>query len=248
MRLKGKVALVTGGNKGIGAAVVRRFASEGARVWSGDIVTDKTNNFSDDLADKTETIVHETLDVTSHDSWQLIINKIVQETGKIDILVNNAGIYDRRSIEETTEEQFDKMLAVNTKGPFLGIKLALEALKASGNASIVNLSSTAGLRGSFAVHYGASKGALRLMTKSIASTYAKDGIRCNSVHPGPIDTEMGHTAVPPDQLEERLYQRIPMGRFGTAEEVANVILFLASDESSFVTGSEVVVDGGATSK
>ena len=239
MRLKGKVALVTGGNKGIGAAVVRRFASEGARVWSGDIVTDKTNNFSDDLADKTETIVHETLDVTSHDSWQLIINKIVQETGKIDILVNNAGIYDRRSIEATTEEQFDKMLAVNTKGPFLGIKLALEALKASGNASIVNLSSTAGLRGSFAVHYGASKGALRLMTKSIASTYAKDGIRCNSVHPGPIDTEMGHTAVPPDQLEERLYQRIPMGRFGTAEEVANVILFLASDESSFVTGSEV---------
>ncbi len=248
MRLKGKVALVTGGNKGIGAAVVRRFASEGARVWSGDIVTDKTNNFSDDLADKTETIVHETLDVTSHDSWQLIINKIVQETGKIDILVNNAGIYDRRSIEATTEEQFDKMLSVNTKGPFLGIKLALEALKASGNASIVNLSSTAGLRGSFAVHYGASKGALRLMTKSIASTYAKDGIRCNSVHPGPIDTEMGHTAVPPDQLEERLYQRIPMGRFGTAEEVANVILFLASDESSFVTGSEVVVDGGATCK
>ena len=248
MRLKGKVALVTGGNKGIGAAVVRRFASEGARVWSCDIVTDKTNKFSDDLANKTETIVHETLDVTSHDSWQLIINKIVQETGKIDILVNNAGIYDRRSIEATTEEQFDKMLAVNTKGPFLGIKLALEALKASGNASIVNLSSTAGLRGSFAVHYGASKGALRLMTKSIASTYAKDGIRCNSVHPGPIDTEMGHTAVPPDQLEERLYQRIPMGRFGTAEEVANVILFLASDESSFVTGSEVVVDGGATSK
>ena len=248
MRLKGKVALVTGGNKGIGAAVVRRFASEGARVWSGDIATDKVNKFSDDLANKTETIVHETLDVTSHDSWQLIINKIVQETGKIDILVNNAGIYDRRSIEATTEEQFDKMLAVNTKGPFLGIKLALEALKASGNASIVNLSSTAGLRGSFAVHYGASKGALRLMTKSIASTYAKDGIRCNSVHPGPIDTEMGHTAVPPDQLEERLYQRIPMGRFGTAEEVANVILFLASDESSFVTGSEVVVDGGATSK
>lgn len=248
MRLKGKVALVTGGNKGIGAAVVRRFASEGARVWSGDIATDKANKFSDDLANKTETIVHETLDVTSHDSWQLIINKIVHETGKIDILVNNAGIYDRRSIEATTEEQFDKMLAVNTKGPFLGIKLAIEALKASGNASIVNLSSTAGLRGSFAVHYGASKGALRLMTKSIASTYAKDGIRCNSVHPGPIDTEMGHTAVPPDQLEERLYQRIPMGRFGTAEEVANVILFLASDESSFVTGSEVVVDGGATSK
>jgi len=248
MRLKGKVALVTGGNKGIGAAVVRRFASEGAKVWSGDILTDKTNELSDDLANDKENIIHETLDVTRQTSWQILINKIVHETGKIDILINNAGIYERRSIEETTEEQFDKMLAVNTKGPFIGIKLALDALKASGNASIVNLSSTAGLRGSFAVHYGASKGALRLMTKSIASKYAKDGIRCNSVHPGPIDTEMGHTAVPPDQLKERLYERIPMGRFGTAEEVANVILFLASDESSFVTGSEVVVDGGATSK
>ena len=248
MRLRGKVALVTGGNKGIGAAVVRRFASEGAKVWSGDILTDKTDELSDDLAYDKENIIHETLDVTRQTSWQLLINKIVHETGKIDILINNAGIYERRSIEETTEEQFDKMLAVNTKGPFIGIKLALDALKASGNASIVNLSSTAGLRGSFAVHYGASKGALRLMTKSIASKYAKDGIRCNSVHPGPIDTEMGHTAVPPDQLKERLYERIPMGRFGTAEEVANVILFLASDESSFVTGSEVVVDGGATSK
>ena len=248
MRLKGKVALVTGGNKGIGAAVVRRFASEGAKVWSGDILTDKTNESSNNLANDKGNIIHETLDVTSQTSWQLLINKIVHETGKIDILINNAGIYERRSIEETTEEQFDKMLAVNTKGPFIGIKLALDALKASGNASIVNLSSTAGLRSSFAVHYGASKGALRLMTKSIASKYAKDGIRCNSVHPGPIDTEMGHTAVPPDQLKERLYERIPMGRFGTAEEVANVILFLASDESSFVTGSEVVVDGGATSK
>ena len=248
MRLKGKVALVTGGNKGIGAAVVRRFASEGAKVWSGDILTDKTNELSDNLANDKGNIIHETLDVTSLPSWQILINKIVDETGKIDILINNAGIYERRSIEETTEEQFDKMLAVNTKGPFIGIKLALDALKASGNASIVNLSSTAGLRGSFAVHYGASKGALRLMTKSIASKYAKDGIRCNSVHPGPIDTEMGHTAVPPDQLRNRLYERIPMGRFGTTEEVANVILFLASDESSFVTGSEVVVDGGATSK
>ena len=248
MRLKGKVALVTGGNKGIGAAVVRRFASEGAKVWSGDISTDKTYELSDNLANDKGNIIHETLDVTSLTSWQILINKIVDETGKIDILINNAGIYERRSIEETTEEQFDKMLAVNTKGPFIGIKLALDALKASGNASIVNLSSTAGLRGSFAVHYGASKGALRLMTKSIASKYAKDGIRCNSVHPGPIDTEMGHTAVPPDQLRDRLYERIPMGRFGTAEEVANVILFLASDESSFVTGSEVVGDGGATSK
>ena len=248
MRLKGKIALVTGGNKGIGAAVVRRFASEGAKVWSGDISSDLRREFSDDLSGHGKNISFEALDVTNQNSWERLVNKIVNETGKIDILVNNAGIYQRKSIEETTEAEWDKMLTVNTKGPFLGIKVALEALKASGNASIVNLSSTAGLRGSFAIHYGASKGALRLMTKSIANRFAKDGIRCNSVHPGPIDTEMGHAAVPHDQLEERLYQRIPMGRFGTAEEVANVILFLASEESSFVTGSEVVVDGGATSK
>ena len=118
----------------------------------------------------------------------------------------------------------------------------------SGGGSIVNLSSTAGLRASVAVHYGASKGALRLMTKSIANRYAKDGIRCNSVHPGPIDTAMGHAAVPDDQLDERLYNRIPLGRFGKPEEIANAILFLASDESSFMTGSELVIDGGATSR
>ncbi|MBH67307.1 MAG: cyclopentanol dehydrogenase [Rhodospirillaceae bacterium] len=248
MRLKNKTALVTGGSQGIGAAVVKRFVKEGASVWFGDVNKKSGNSLVEELSNTGIPVNFEPLDVTSRDQWDFVVSKITADNGKLDILVNNAGIYQRKPLEETTEEEWDRMLAVNTKGPFIGVQASLNALRKSGNASIINLSSVAGLRSSFVVHYGASKGALRLMTKSIANRFAKDGIRCNSVHPGPIDTDMGHNAVPADQLEERLYKRIPLGRFGTADEVANVILFLASDESSFVTGSEFVVDGGATSK
>ncbi len=248
MILNGKTALITGGSEGIGAAVVRRFAMEGANVWFGDINQTAGEELEKELSHYRSRLNFITLDVTQVSDWELAIEKIVLQNGKLDILVNNAGIYQRKPIEDTTEEEWDRMLEVNAKGPFIGSKVCFNALKASGNASIINLSSTAGLKASFSVHYGASKGALRLMTKSIANRFAKNGIRCNSVHPGPIDTKMGHQAVPDDQLQERLYDRIPLGRFGTPNEVANAILFLASDESSFITGSELVVDGGATSK
>lgn len=248
MILDGKTALITGGSEGIGAAVVRRFAQEGANVWFGDINQTAGEELEKELSHYRSRLNFITLDVTQVSDWELAIEKIVLQNGKLDILVNNAGIYQRKPIEDTTEEEWDRMLEVNAKGPFIGSKVCFNALKASGNASIVNLSSTAGLKASLSVHYGASKGALRLMTKSIANRFAKNGIRCNSVHPGPIDTKMGHQAVPDDQLQERLYDRIPLGRFGTPNEVANAILFLASDESSFITGSELVVDGGATSK
>ena len=248
MILDGKTALITGGSEGIGAAVVRRFAQEGANVWFGDINQTAGEELEKELSHYRSRLNFITLDVTQVSDWELAIEKIVLQNGKLDILVNNAGIYQRKPIEDITEEEWDRMLEVNAKGPFIGSKVCFNALKASGNASIINLSSTAGLKASFSVHYGASKGALRLMTKSIANRFAKNGIRCNSVHPGPIDTKMGHQAVPDDQLQERLYDRIPLGRFGTPNEVANAILFLASDESSFITGSELVVDGGATSK
>ena len=248
MILDGKTALITGGSEGIGAAVVRRFAQEGANVWFGDINQTAGEELEKELSHYRSRLNFITLDVTQVSDWELAIEKIVLQNGKLDILVNNAGIYQRKPIEDTTEDEWDRMLEVNAKGPFIGSKVCFNALKASGNASIINLSSTAGLKASLSVHYGASKGALRLMTKSIANRFAKNGIRCNSVHPGPIDTKMGHQAVPDDQLQERLYDRIPLGRFGTPNEVANAILFLASDESSFITGSELVVDGGATSK
>ena len=248
MRIANKIALITGGCQGIGKAVVKRFAKEGAFVWFGDVNARNGDLLVKELYNEDLKVNFEPMDVPSREQWDVLVSKIVKEHKKIDILVNNAGIYQRKPIEETTEDEWDRMLEVNAKGPFIGIKAAVNALKSSGNASIINLSSTAGLRSSLAVHYGASKGALRLMTKSIANRFATDGIRCNSVHPGPIDTDMGHKAVPSDQLDERLFKRIPLGRFGTPDEVANVILFLASDEASFITGSEIVVDGGATSK
>jgi cyclopentanol dehydrogenase len=248
MRLEGKVALVSGGAKGIGEAVVRRFVAEGAAVGFGDVDERAGRALADELAGGNAPATFVPLDVTRASDWRTAVDFLTTTHGCLDILVNNAGIYQRKPIDDTTEDDWDQMMAVNAKGPFLGVKAAAEAMRASGGGSIVNLSSTAGLRASVAVHYGASKGALRLMTKSIANRYAKDGIRCNSVHPGPIDTAMGHAAVPEDQLDERLYNRIPLGRFGKPEEIANAILFLASDESSFMTGSELVVDGGATSR
>jgi cyclopentanol dehydrogenase len=248
MRLQGKVALVSGGAKGIGEAVVRRFVAEGAAVGFGDVDEAAGRALAEELSGGNSPATFLPLDVTKADDWRAAVDALVGAHGRLDILVNNAGIYQRIPIDETNEDDWDRMMEVNAKGPFLGVKAAAKAMTASGGGSIINLSSTAGLRASVAVHYGASKGALRLMTKSIANRYAKDGIRCNSVHPGPIDTAMGHAAVPDDQLDERLYNRIPLGRFGKPEEIANAILFLASDEASFMTGSELVVDGGATSR
>lgn len=248
MRLEGKVALVSGGGKGIGAAVVRRFVDEGAHVWFGDVDEAAGEALASELGSSNNPATFVPLDVSRAGDWQAAVASIVAAHGKLDILVNNAGIYQRKPLEDTSEQEWDQMMSVNAKGPYLGVKASIDAMKAAGGGSIINLSSTAGLRASLSVHYGASKGALRLMTKSIANRLAPDGIRCNSVHPGPIDTAMGHEAVPEDQLEDRLYNRIPLGRFGKPEEIANAILFLASDESSFMTGSELVVDGGATSR
>ena len=248
MRLEGKVALVSGGAKGIGAAVVRRFAAEGAAVGVGDVDEDRGQILARELAGNNRPVIFFRLDVTEVTDWQLAVDGLVKAHGGIDILVNNAGIYQRKPIDETSEDEWDRMMEVNAKGPYLGVNAVVGAMKASGGGSIVNLSSTAGLRSTLSAHYGASKGALRLMTKSVANRFASDGIRCNSVHPGPVDTAMGHEAVPEHLLEERLYSRIPLGRFARPEEIASAILFLASDEASFMTGSELVVDGGATSR
>ena len=248
MRLGGKVALISGGAKGIGAAVVRRFVAEGAAVGVGDVDEAGGQALVNELCNDNRSATFFRLDVTKISDWQTAVNTLVANYGGIDILVNNAGIYQRKPIDETSGDEWDRMMEVNAKGPYLGVKAVVETMKASGGGSIVNLSSTAGLRSSLSAHYGASKGALRLMTKSVANRFASDGIRCNSVHPGPVDTAMGHEAVPEHLLEERLYGRIPLGRFARPEEIANAILFLASDEASFMTGSELVVDGGATSR
>lgn len=245
MRLKDKVALISGGARGIGAAMSSRFAAEGAHVCIADVEVEAGAALAAQLTSDGLSARFNVLDVTDMAAWTAAVDALTAEFGGVDILVNNAGVYDRRPLEEISEAAWDRVMGVNAKGPFLGAKSVIPAMRARGGGSIVNISSTAGIRGSVASHYGASKGAVRLLTKSIAGTYAKDGIRCNSVHPGPVETEMGYAAVPEAVRAER-FGRIPLGRFGSPAEIANAVLFLASDEASFVTGSELVVDGGST--
>ena len=245
MRLAGKVALISGGSKGIGAATSHLFAEQGAHICIADVDQQVGEKLAQSVTEAGLSASFAQLDVTNADNWQSVVQALVDARGGIDVLVNNAGIYFRNGLETVKETEWDSVLAVNAKGPFLGAQAVLAPMRKRGGGSIINISSTAGIRGSVAPHYGASKGAVRLLTKSIAVHFARDGIRCNSVHPGPIDTDMGHAAVPAENREQRL-ARVPLGRFGTPREIANAILFLASDEASFMTGSELIVDGGST--
>ncbi len=250
MRLEGKVALISGGSRGQGAVEAKLFAREGAKVVFGDILDDAGKQVEAEIQEAGAEATYVHLDVTKEDDWQSAVNTAVDRYGKLDILVNNAGILIRRGIEDTTGEDWERFLEVIAKGTFLGTKHAIPAMREAGGGSIVNISSTAGLVASpsGSASYTASKGAVRLLTKSTAIQYAREGIRCNSVHPGPIDTDMiRDTLTDSARLEERM-QRLPMGRVGTAEEIAYGVLYLASDEASFVTGSELVIDGGTTAQ
>ena len=248
MRLEGKVALISGGARGQGAVEAKLFAREGAKVVFGDILDESGKQVEAEIHEAGGEAAYVHLDVTREDDWRTAVNTAIDRYGKLDILVNNAGILIRKGIEDTTEEDWDRIMGVNAKGAFLGTKHSIPAMRQAGGGSIVNISSTAGLVASpsGSASYTASKGAVRLLTKSTAVQYAKEGIRCNSIHPGPIDTDMiQETLTDPAKLEERM-QRLPMGRVGTADEIAYGVLYLASEEASFVTGSELVIDGGTT--
>ena len=247
-RLEGKVALISGGARGQGAVEARMFAEEGARVVIGDILDDEGRQTEAQLRELGYECTYVHLDVTSEDDWAAAVQVAVAAYGKLDILLNNAGILIRKNIEDTTEADWDRIFAVNAKGVFLGTKAVLPALRANGGGSIINISSTAGLVGSpnGSASYTATKGAVRLFTKSTAIQHAREGIRCNSIHPGPIETDMiADTLNDPDNLALRM-QRLPLGRVGKPSEIAYGAIYLASDESSFVTGSELVIDGGTT--
>jgi cyclopentanol dehydrogenase len=247
-RLDGKVAVISGGARGQGATEAKLFVREGAQVVFGDLLDDEGRQVEAAIraAGGGATYVH--LDVTNEASWRAAVATAEQTYGKLNILVNNAGIYIRKRIEETTEDDLDQILAVNVKGGFLGTKLAIPAMRRAGGGSIINISSTAGLVGNphGSPAYTATKGAVRLFTKATAVQHAGDNIRCNSVHPGPIETAMLLEAA--GGLEAAYRQRVPLGRFGTTEDIAYGVLYLASDESSFVTGSELVIDGGSTAQ
>src|SRR5499425_791085 len=250
-KLDGKVALISGGARGQGAAEAETFAREGAKVVFGDVrdVEGQKVEAAIRAAGHEATYVH--LDVASEADWREAVKLTVDRYGRLDILVNNAAIViPRVPIDERTVAELDQVMAVNVKGVFLGTKYAIPVMRRAGGGSIINISSTAGLVGApgFTAAYTATKGAVRLFTKSTAIQHAKEGIRCNSVHPGPIATDMIKDVLQDKaQLEARM-RRLPMGRVGAPEDVAYGVIFLASDESSFMTGSELVIDGGTTAE
>ncbi|MGQ4809937.1 Cyclopentanol dehydrogenase [Candidatus Entotheonellaceae bacterium PAL068K] len=249
-RLDGKVALISGGARGQGATEARMMAHEGAKVVFGDILDEPGRQVEADIraAGGDATYVH--LNVTREADWQAAVAVAETTHGRLHVLVNNAGILMRAGIEEMTEDDFDRIMAVNVKGVFLGTKHAIPAMRRAGSGSIINISSTAGLVGSpgETAAYSATKGSVRLFTKSTAVQHAKDNIRCNSVHPGPIATDMIKDMLETPELWEQRLQRLPMGRAGKPEDIAYGVIYLASDESSFVTGAELVIDGGTTAE
>src|SRR5437870_10167540 len=245
-RLDGKVALISGGARGQGACEAQMFCREGAKVVFGDILDTEGQSTEAEIraAGGEATYVH--LNVTSEADWRAAVATAERLYGHMHILVNNAGILIRKGIEETTEDDWDRIMAVNVKGVFLGTKHAIPAMRRAGGGSIINISSTAGLVGSpgDSSAYTATKGAVRLFTKATAIQHARDNIRCNSVHPGPIVTDMIKDMLEDRTLWEQRLRRLPMQRAGTPEDVAYGVLYLASDESSYVSVIEMVIDGG----
>ena len=249
-RLDGKVAIISGGARGQGAAEARLFAKEGARVVFGDIRDDECRQVEAEIQELGGDAVYVHLDVTSEADWQRVVRDTIDRYGRLDILVNNAAIIiPRVGIEYRSGDDWDRVFEVNAKGVFLGTKHSIPAMRDSGGGSIVNISSVAGIGQAYHQEpaYAASKGAVRIFSKVTAAQHAKDGIRCNSVHPGPIDTEMLATAFADEEAKAERLKRVPMQRMGSADEIAKGVLYLASDDSSYVTGSELVIDGGAIS-
>jgi len=251
-RLLNKVAIITGAasNPGLGYASAVRFAQEGAKLVITDIDMDGLAAAEKDLVALGAQVLAMEQNVVDEDRWQEVVDATVERFGSLDILVNNAGIALLRPISEYTTADYDLQMDVNIRSVFFGCRKALPAMIASGGGSIVNMSSVAGLRGLPGVSvYGIAKAGVQNLAKTIAMEHAADGIRCNSVHPGLIDTNIQNDARR-DNYDEfvKIGESVPWGRMGFPEEVANCVLFLASDEANYVTGTELVVDGGLMAK
>lgn len=238
-RLQGKIILITGGAHGQGALEARMFTEEGAKV----VITDVDHAEGERLAAQLPDAVYLPLDVSDEANWASVVDSVIARFGRLDVLVNNAGIYSRSDIVDTTVQAYTKIFQINQLGVFLGMRAVIPHMKKDGG-SIVNISSVAGMIGSAgAIAYTSSKWAVRGMTKTAALELAEFNIRVNSVHPGLIDTDMVRVGVGPERAA-KITEEIPMKRVGTVAEAVNLVLYLASDESGYCTGSEFVVDGG----
>jgi NAD(P)-dependent dehydrogenase (short-subunit alcohol dehydrogenase family) len=245
MRLKDKVALITGAAHGMGESMARLFVREGAKVVLADVLEREGAQVAGSIAEEGGDAAFVALDVSDEAQWRRVIGATVVRHGRLEVLVNNAGIsggvHDRLSTEH-----FDRLLAVNARGTFLGMKHAIPEMQKRGGGAIVNISSISGLVGQDFVHmgYNGAKAAIHVMTKSAAVQFGKDGIRVNSVHPGYMPPMLTSVTSADPAVRAKALANLPLGRAGRPEEVANAVLFLASDEASYITGAELVVDGG----
>ena len=245
-RLDGKVALITGGARGQGAAAARAIVAEGGRAAIGDLLDDEGKALADELGDAGH-YVH--LDVTNKEDWSAAVDAAESTFGRLDILLNNAGVLKFGKLADMPLEEYMSVINVNQVGVFLGMQAVIPAMKRAGGGSIINISSVEGLRGlPRLVAYSASKFAVRGMTKSAAVELGRHKIRVNSIHPGFIDTPMTRAQGLENIDVDKLFEKgIPLGRAGKPEDIVNMVVFLASDESSYCSGAEFIVDGGATS-
>lgn len=242
MRLKDKVAMVTGGARGMGAATCRRFAAEGARVVIADVLDDDGQRLAAELGPGAS-FVH--LDVADEASWRAALQHAAAAFGPLDVLVNNAGVLLFKTLLETSLADFERVIRINLQGTFLGTRLGGEQMVKRGKGSIVNISSADGMKGANGLGaYCSSKWGIRGLTRVAAMEFGHQGVRVNSVHPGGIDTAMGNPYAEPRAEVNKRYRMVPLQRVGDPQEVAQVSLFLASDESSYLCGAEIAVDGG----
>ena len=250
MRLEGKVALISGAANGMGADEARLFAAEGAHVVLGDILEEQGKKLEAEIGESGAQALFVRLDVTVESDWVSAGGAAISSFGKVDVLVNNAGISGSVHADLLSVDTYDRVMGVNARGVFLGMKYALGVMDKNGSGSIVNISSISGIVGQTYTHmgYNASKGAVRIMTKSAAIQYAEKGIRVNSVHPGILPAMREATVTAAATTREVMVKDVPMNRVGLVEEVANAVLFLASDEASYISGVELPVDGGLTAK
>ncbi len=248
MNVKNKIVAITGAAGGLGAGMARTLAANGAEVWLLDLDGAGVEQLAQELCRSGGKAHGLYLDVTSPEGWQSVLGQIVDACGRLDVLVNNAGINIRKPIDEMVKDEWMKMMEVNTGSVFLGTKYALPIMRTQGGGAIINTSSVCGLIGHKYTPeaYTATKGAITTFTKAVASRYGKDGIRCNSIHPSTVETALVARMLQDPARRAERYDEVPLGRLASVDDVANAVLYLASDEAAFLNGVSLPIDGGVT--